>query len=325
MSASPKPACSHPHCHVPSGMCAYGEQDYRATCKFFGKNGAASAGTAAPEPVTEFPWTGSVFGLDDLEWLAARSRPLVLAPVGPHNAGKTTFLAATYLGLCHGARVEQHRFAGSFTFGGWENLAGYMRYAPEGIGPQFPPHTANTAQRVPGLLHVALRRTDGRLVDALLADAPGEWFNKWATNVAHEDAEGARWTAEHADGFLFFVDSEELAGANRGAARDDLFKLAQRLAEHRDGRPVAVVWSKADVTVRPAIREQVEARLKQLFPDACAFPVTVRQPGPASDAARQYLDVVSWLLNYRSERLPFASLPVRRADNPFLAYRGVSA
>ncbi len=306
-------------------MCAYGELDYRATCKFFGKNGGAATGIAASEPVTEFPWTGGVFGLDDLEWLAARGRPRIFAPVGPHNAGKTTFLAATYLGLCHGSEFEQHKFAGSFTLGGWENLAGYMRYAPEGIGPQFPPHTANTAQRIPGLLHFALRRADGLLVDAVLADAPGEWFNKWATHVAHEDAEGARWTAKHADGFMFFVDSEELAGANRGAARDDLFKLAQRLAEHRAERPVAIVWSKSDLTVRPAIREQVDARLKQLFPDGRIFSVTVRQPGPASDAAQRYFDVMSWLLNYRVTQRSLSSLPARREDNPFLAYRGMSS
>jgi hypothetical protein len=308
-------------------VCAYGELDYRATCKFYGKDAAKGidAMATAPELVTEFPWTGGPFGVDDLEWLAARGRPMVFIPVGAHNAGKTTFLAATYLGLCHGSEFEGHRFAGSCTFGGWENLAAYMRYAPEGIGPHFPPHTVNTGQRVPGLLHLALRRADGMLVDTLMADAPVEWFNKWATNVAHEDGVGARWTANHADGFMFFVDSEDLAGANRGVARDDLFKLAQRLADARAGRPIAVVWSKADVAVRPAIRVQVETRLKQLFPDARAFSVTVRHAQPASAATRDYLSVVSWLLNWNAERHELAPLSIRCPNNPFLAYRGTSS
>ncbi len=325
MSTPLKPACSQDHCHVPSGMCAYGELDYRADCKFFSRNGESAIGIAATGSVTEFPWTGSVLGLDDLEWLAARGRPRIFAPIGSYNAGKTTFLAANYLGLCHGAEFDLHRFAGSLTLGGWENLAGYMRYAPEGTGPQFPPHTANTAQRLPGLLHLALRRSDGLLVDAILGDAPGEWFNKWAAHVAHEEAAGARWIAQHADGFILFVDSEELAGANRGAARDDLFKLAQRLAEYCAERPVAIVWSKADLIVRPAIREQVDMRLKQLLPDGRIFSVTVRQPGPASDAAQRYIDVMSWLLNHRVEQPSLSQLTVRQRDNPFLAYRGVGS
>lgn len=322
MSTLPTPSCPFPHCHVPSGVCAYGELDYRTTCKFFGGEGAKPAEEIPADPVTEFPWTGGAFGLDDLEWLVARGRPLLLAPVGAHNAGKTTFLTANYLGLCHGLGFEQHEFSGSFTLGAWENLAGYMRYAPEGIGPQFPPHTANTGERVSGLLHFAVRRRDGALVDMLLADAPGEWFNKWATHTSHEEAAGARWIAKHADGFMLFVDSEELAGANRGVARDDLFKLAQRLEEHLEGRPLAVVWSKSDWVVRPTIKAQVENRLKQLFPSAPVFTVTVRADETGEDAASKYLEIISWLLRHQTKGPTMPSPAVLRDTVPFLAFRG---
>jgi hypothetical protein len=195
MSASPNPYCNHPHCHVPTGVCAHGEEDHLQDCQFYRRDAPSEKQPRQVEPATEFPWTGSAFGLDDLEWLAARSRPLVFALIGAHNAGKTTFLGASYVGLSRGMDVVGHQFCSSFTLGGWESLAAYMRYRPEGVGPQFPPHTANTGQRVPGLLHLAMRREDGVLLDALLTDAPGEWFDKWAANETQDAAEGARWVS----------------------------------------------------------------------------------------------------------------------------------
>jgi hypothetical protein len=219
--------------------------------------------------------------------------------------------------------VAGHQFCSSFTLGGWEGLAAYMRYRPEGVGPQFPPHTANTGQRVPGLLHLAQRRADGVLLDALLTDAPGEWFNKWATNETEDGAEGARWVAEHADAFLLFADSDELSGEKRGEARDELFKLAQRLAQHLNRRPIAIVWSKTDVEVQPLLREQIEKRLKLLFPTAPSFSVSVRKKREHSgDAAKEYLAVVSWLLAERIPAMTGAVLPVSRQDDPFFVYRG---
>jgi hypothetical protein len=227
-------------------------------------------------------------------------------------------LGAIYLRLSAGFKLGQEQFAGSYTIGGWENLAAYMRYAPEGLGPQFPPHTSNIANRVPGLLHLALRSRDGVLRDIILADPPGEWFSNWATNVEHADAEGARWLAQHSDGFILFVDSEELAGSERGAARDDLFKLAQRLADHADGRPVALLWSKSDYEVRPVMREQVEERLSSLFPRAKSFSTSVNN----GETAEQFLSVPSWLLDQEHGRAHVSIVPPVYSDDPFSAFRG---
>ena len=323
MSAAANPRCSHPHCHVPTGVCAHGENDYLKDCKYYRKEASTESPPAKTEPATEFPWTGSAFGLDDLEWLAARGRPTVWALVGAHNAGKTTFLAAAYIGLNRGMPLLDHNFVSSYTLGGWETLAAYMRYRPEGVGPQFPPHTANTGQRVPGLLHFAQRRVDGALVDALFTDAPGEWFDKWAVNETQGEAEGARWVAKHADAFLLFVDSEELADERRGEARDELFKLAQRLAQHLGQRPIAVVWSKSDIEVRPALRAQVEMRFGFLFPKAPSFSVSIRkQRENRGDAAKEYVEVVSWLFAQRTTSAKPPMLPVLHPEDPFFAFRG---
>jgi hypothetical protein len=323
MSAMANSLCSHPHCHVPTGVCAHGEENYVKDCKFFRKDLPAENAPPKSDPATEFPWTGSAFGLDDLEWLSARGRPSVIALVGAHNAGKTTFLGAAYIGLSRGTALHGYRFASSFTFAGWESLAAYMRYRPEGIGPQFPPHTANTGQRVPGLLHLARRCGDGGLLDMLFTDAPGEWFDRWAVNETQEAAEGARWIAEHADAFLLFVDSEDLAGARRGEARDELFKLSQRLSQHLAERPLAMVWSKSDVEVPSAFRQQVVKRFEALFPKSPSFSVSVRKKREHhGETAREYLEIISWTMAQLATPAGLPDLLVMHLENPFLAFRG---
>ena len=315
--------CKLPHCHVPETPCDCGELEYWKHCPHYIRGDDVDGTLSDSDHGTEFPWTGNTLGLDELTWLAARQRPRVLAPVGPQNAGKTTFLVAMYLGLCRGMRLQGHRFAGSYTIGGWENLANYLRYPPQGVGPGFPPHTPAAAKVVPGLLHLAVRRDDGRLVETVIADASGEWFTDWSVNVDHPSAEGARWVARHSDGFLLFVDCDALAGPERGVARDALFTLAQRLAACVETRPVAVVWAKSDINLRPAMHEQVDKRLRQLFPTARHFRTTVKPADEHEDVTTQFLTVVASLLSPATCPGDIPAIAVRRPDDPFLAFRGL--
>jgi hypothetical protein len=313
--------CRLSYCHVPDTPCDRGEYNYRKDCPHFVRSDSPEAVPEMAEQITEFPWTGNTLGLDELGWLAACGRPRIFAPVGAHNAGKTTFLIALYLGLSRGVRLTEQQFTGSYTFGGWENLAHYLRYPPQGIGPGFPPHTPVASKTAPGLLHFALRR-NGRLLDILLSDAPGEWFTNWSVNVAHPEAAGARWIARHADGFLLFVDCDVLAGSDRGVARDGLFRLAQRLAACTQKCPVAVVWAKSDIQLSPTMREQVEMRLKQLFPTAQHFATSVKQSSRDIDTAEPFFDVLEWLLSQRDPTHDVPELSVKRSEDPFLAFRG---
>lgn len=320
MKADASSQCNSPHCYVPELPCERGELDYRKDCLYFTSLEHTAVSAGAEEQITEFPWTGNTFGLDELAWLAARGRPRIFAPVGAYNAGKTTFLIALYLGLCRGFSIASHPFAGSYTLGGWENLAHYLRYPPKGIGPGFPPHTPVAAKVAPGLLHFALRQ-QGQLSDVLLTDAPGEWFTNWSVNALHQEAEGARWIEKHADGLLVFVDCEALAGPDRGLARDDLFKLAQRLSGCIQKRPIAVIWSKSDIEITPVMKEQVELRLKQLFPNARHFVTSVKRSSPDTDTTTPFFNVLLWLL---SQLDPFSDVPqlsVIHSDDPFLAVR----
>lgn len=268
------------------------------------------------------PWTGSALGLDDIAWLAARQRPLLYAPIGAHNAGKTTFLASIYIGLCRGVLPAQHEFIGSFTFDGWEKLAAFIRYAPTGVGPGFPPHTPVTENRLPGWLHIGLRATNGRVRDVLLADTPGEWFSRWAVHAESEAAVGARWVGRHSDGFLFFIDSDGLAGPDRRKIVENTELLAERLSGVLAGRPVVVVWAKSDKEIRPQIRSDVETILKKAFPDADGFQTSVHSATFNTEATRPFWNPIESLLlrEFIVSPLPIAS-PVD-VTNSFLAFRG---
>ena len=132
----------------------------------------------SPEAVA-MPWSGSALGLTDLGFVAGRSKPIVLAVMGPHNAGKTTLLGACYLLLGHGHRPnDKLRFSGSCSLAGWENVASPLRWKPGSLPPAFPPHTSSTTVRIPGLLHLAFKHDGDHRTDYVITDAPGEWFRK---------------------------------------------------------------------------------------------------------------------------------------------------
>jgi hypothetical protein len=107
---------------------------------------------------------------------------------------KNNALSGVVSASSHGiATSENQRFAGSYSLEGWEAVAGTLRWAP-GAPPTFPAHTTSREGRTPRLLHVAFREGREQLRDFLFADAPGEWFQKWAI---HTDAT----EAAEADGF----------------------------------------------------------------------------------------------------------------------------
>lgn len=325
MSDDSKRLCGHQKCYVPDTPCFLGEDGFPPDCKYFKKSGDSQVAAPSNGNVRDFPWTGNTFGLDDVQWLAAWRSPRVFVPVGAYNAGKTTFLVSLYLALMRGTSPDGFKFGGSFTFGGWENLAAFMRYKPEGIGPTFPPHTVIGVKGPPGLLHLSFQNSTGALADVLLADGMGEWFSRWAVNEQDAYAEGARWSAKKADAFLFFVDCEALIGSERGTARDGLFKLALRVSHHLAGRSIAVVWTKSDKKIPDIMRKQVEDRLGKCFPNAPSFEVSAVALDCEKEPAQSFLNVLAWLIKTSHPRHRLPKLPALNPSDPFLAYRGNAA
>ncbi|CAL9437972.1 hypothetical protein SUDANB9_02177 [Streptomyces sp. enrichment culture] len=297
--------CPQQSCFVPDTGCALGHVDLSACPVFHG----SGKDTSVPEVTGDvlLPWSGSALGLADLAFVAGRARPRIIATIGPQNAGKTTMLGAWYLLLGRGAaELRAGQFAGSFSLAGWEAVAESLRWAP-GQAPGFPPHTASRSGRAPGLLHLSFRAGQKRPVDYLFTDAPGEWFQKWAINKDGPEAAGARWIAEHADVFLLVADREALSGASMGSARSALQLLAARVADERQSRPVALVWTKSDVSIAPAMEESVRQSVFGPMPEAEEFSVSVT-PGDAGE--RQADDVLTPLLDWAlTSRRPHAALP----------------
>ncbi|MFE4452011.1 hypothetical protein [Streptomyces sp. NPDC056796] len=271
------------------------------------------------------PWSGSALGLADLAFVAGRARPRVVATIGAQNAGKTTMLGAWYLLLGRDAAgLQAGKFAGSFSLAGWEAVAGSLRWAP-GQGPGFPPHTASRSGRAPGLLHLSFRAGQKQPADYLFTDAPGEWFQKWAINEASPEAAGARWIAEHADVLLLVADREALSGPSMGSARSALQLLAARVASERRSRPIALVWTKSDVSVAPAMEESIRQSIYGPMPEAKEFSVSIAPSDTGEEQAHSALtELLDWTL---TSRLPCAVLPSPPpdSDDPLFMYRAKSA
>ena len=261
------------------------------------------------------PWTGNSLGTVDLEFLAARSSPRILGLVGNQNAGKTTLLTVLYLLLHAGYAAPGRQFCGSFTLGGWEALAHHLRWSA-GQPPSFPPHTPRGLKRMPGLLHLAFRQSfagdENRSIDAvedvLFTDPPGEWFGAWAIDRDAPAAAGARWIAAQSDAFVLLVDSQALAGPERGTAREQILRLSQRLGEYARRSRVAVVWTKADIEVRDGIRTTIVDALDKHLPGYRSFSVQVpllASPQRSSSTslnldagtAETFVDLLTWLLD----------------------------
>lgn len=307
--------CTFEGCYDDS-PCARGEAD-KTKCESWKET--TDAGTDAPPPprseVTagRVPWNSHALGLRDLHIVSARGRPLMVGIVGPADAGKTTFLVLLYQLLLRGKRLASRPFAGSATLGAWESLAAWMRFTD--TPPTFPPHTSSN-DRIPGLLHFALRNDDDHLIDVLFTDTPGEWFSRWTINDGEPTAAGARWIIERSDVFLVFADSERLAGPRKGMARGELQRLLERLGAHVKGRPVYLVWGKSDCFVSEGIKEAITATLMRELPNAHSIHVTKDDPESILEASTSA--VLSGLHpRYSSEiREPILE------GSPFLAFRG---
>lgn len=312
--------CKNENCWAPEVACNMGEEDYTKCPHFTGIKGNKDIKEKIEKGFL-LPWSSNAMGNIDLQFLAGRSRATIVGVIGPHNAGKTTLLSVFYLMLSQGQKIPDKNFAGSYTLSGWENLAHFLRWKPN-HGPTFPPHTSRKEGRMPGLLHLAFRNQDDILEDFLFADAPGEWFERWAINRDAPETEGAQWISRYADSFMFFVDGDSLSGPKRGEARSQLISLAQRLSSESFERPVAIVWAKCDKKVPVDIQSSLKNIFKEMFVNYEEFSVSVKLKNKVTMGS--FLQLLSWLLSNRTTvKFEMYNLPIKEKNDPFLFFRGV--
>ncbi|OCR25455.1 hypothetical protein AFK24_07980 [Pseudomonas syringae] len=287
--------CPHPNCFADDNTTCTLGHIRRDVCPDWKRGSKGEVTASDDDDHLLLPWSGLAMGESDLNFVNGKIKPITVGIVGPESAGKTTLLGAFYLLLGQGALTDDaNLFSNSYTLAGWEAVATYLRWKP-GQPPSFPPHTPSGAARAPGMLHLAFRREDGSLRDFLFADAPGEWFQKWAINEQAADADGARWIARHADVTLLIADRQALAGPKMGTARNDFQLLAQRAVAESRGRRLALVWTKGDVDVAEAMEAQIRKAVASHSSSVPEFVVSVSASGKA-DAAEGFREVFDWVL-----------------------------
>lgn len=307
--------CPYTDCYAPDTTCVLGHVE-RVKCPHW-KGGEAPSVPAEADDKILVPWTGDALGLTDVAFITGRAKPVVVAVAGPESSGKTTLLASWYLLLGRGRLLlSGRRFNGSYSLHGWEVVASSMRLTP-GRPPSFPPHTTSRGARAPGLLHLALSSEDGMRRDLLFADAPGEWFQKWAVNAENPEAEGARWLANHANIILLVADRQALSGPKLGAARNAFQLLAKRIAAERRGRPVALVWTKADTKIDHQMEAVIRKAVTDEMPDAVEHSTSVFDPG-GGDAGVGLVDLFDWIASYRRPGVTIPQTQVSGNDPLFL-------
>lgn len=317
--------CNKPDCPAPKGLCLeHVSPDYQKCEHWLGGKTEQTFENQKKRHKTaqSLPWTGEPFQPTDIEIVSQRSAPLIIGMVGSADAGKTSYLGMLYTLLFNGKKFELWSFAGSYTLAAWEMLAQYLKIQPDG-NVEFAPPTPSNPDFY-SLYHLAMKR--GELFrDVLFADSSGEVFNLWAEDVHDPNAENARWVYEKSNAFIFMVDSVSLIN-RRGAAKTEIVQMAEQVAANLKGRPVAVVWSKADEIdkVRGTIKSALEEDIAHIFRDSQVFEVSnFSKSDPDTLCHKNNIGVTEYLLEKLNEPKIIKLIPqVSVSDDMFLNYGG---
>lgn len=313
--------CSKEGCY-PEIRCKLGESQ-KKNCENWENNEKDDVNNTEGIPNEEnsylLTWSGNSMGLDDVSMLSERSEPILVGSIGPENSGKTTFLGLLYLLLTNGNSLEDWGFSHSYSLLGWEYIANYLRYQADN-NPEFPPHTTSFEGRKVGLLHLGLKN-DNVLNDLLLTDVPGEWFTNWAIDVKGGNVGNAPWIHEKSQGFYFLIDCEGLKN-KPGKYRNNTLSLIHRFSNSLRGRPVAVLWSKADVLedVKKPIENVIRNELEN-FQNYKEFRVSVYKDEGFHE---MILESLGWLLQniLNPKSVDQIEIPTMDSRDLFIFFRG---
>lgn len=318
-----KKKCSLKECIASeNGICHVGNLSLEA-CENWSRDASPIKSAQAHNGATALNWSGLKLGLDELTLVAGRNKPFVVGLVGPHNSGKTTLLGVFYSFLAQGKEIGNAKFAGCISFDGWENIAVPMRWSDDDLPPNFPPHTEMSESRTPGLLHVSLRRTSGKLDDWVFTDAPGEWFKRWSLEENAPDAAGAGWVAAHSNVFVLLIDCEALSGEDRGTIRGVYKNIIDRLSQSQRGRPTAVVWSKLDKLAGDEKTAVLKQHLAKKLTNYTEFEVSVNKDGEINAPTfSEFEKLFDWLAEPEKTKHHFPEQPSLAPADFLLSFRG---
>ena len=155
--------------------------------------------------------------------------------LGEPNAGKTGCLVSLYLSVVD-RRLDGFSFANSRTLMGLEEISQGARQWNQGQVPeQFTDHTELADDRTAGFLHIKLARgPQGRSVNLLCSDLPGEW----TTALIEQNRVDRLEFLKRADVIWLVVDGTELVNpAKRQVCVRRTKIVISRLGNFLDSRP----------------------------------------------------------------------------------------
>jgi Double-GTPase 2 len=181
----------------------------------------------------------------------------------------------------------------------------------------FPDHTPRGISRQPGLLHLALRDKKDRLCDVVFADAPGEWFERWAKDRADSQAEGARWLEQHANSVLIFLDSEKMSSPEHwGKTRSIYLDLLSRSFDSYPDRSIGIVWAKHDTFKQ----NQAIAALKEYIAGKNIERSFNTISATIAPESQDVIEAATWSIQQALEGRKIEAISVsRNVEHPFLA------
>lgn len=267
----------------------------------------------------KMPWTGKAFLIDDLNQISRRNAPIFFGIVGRAGAGKTTFLAMLYTLLLNGRTLKNYSFAGSKTILEWDELYSRLKVQNEKVS--FPNTTPSEYSRI---LHLAIRDSEKKLNDIFLNDTSGEVFSLWSQNREEVNAENARWVYKNANGFILFIDCEDLI-ERKNSAKSEIIDIAQMLKYDIQDRPIIAVWSKADKKreVNTIIKDSLKEELEAIFSNYSELDISnFSKEDPDELVHENNLKVIDWLLCRVLVENGAELIPERiKTDDLFLNYR----
>ncbi|MBV2196421.1 MAG: hypothetical protein KUL78_07965 [Flavobacterium sp.] len=288
--------CSNPDCTAPIS-CYEGHEDH-TKCEHWLKNNPITP--VSKEKIQKKInkvnplWTGEPFKIEEVNLISYRNSPVVIGLAGKAKAGKTTFLAMLYTLLYNGEHFKKYSFSGSKTIIGWDKLYHKLKVVNKKV--TLPDPTPSNYLR---LLHLALRDSESKLKDILISDASGEVFSYWSQNINDSNAENARWIYDNSNGFVLFLDCEDLIN-RKNLAKTEIIDIAEMLKSNLKNRPIVVVWSKADLKadIHPVIKENLHSELSDIFSNYCEIDISnFPSKNPDDLVHKNNLEVIEWLLD----------------------------
>lgn len=130
----------------------------------------------------------------------------IIGILGTPGSGKTACLVSLYLLLAHN-RLNKFEFRDSKTIRAFEEISmGARRWNNTNYPDQLTLHTDIADERQAGFLHLRINSDEGRILDLLLPDLPGEWSNSL---VETNRAERLNFL-KSADTFWLMVNGQEI-------------------------------------------------------------------------------------------------------------------